>query len=75
MCYWSRENNLLICGDTLFAGSIGRSDLAGGDYDVLIKSIQEKLLVLPSETDVIPGHGQPTSILREATTNPFLQPA
>lgn len=74
VCYYCEEDNLLLSGDTLFAGSIGRSDLAGGDYDVLIKSIQEKLLVLPSETDVIPGHGQPTSILREATTNPFLQP-
>ena len=74
VCFWYQEDNLLLSGDTLFAGSIGRTDLAGGDYDVLMQSIQEKLLALPSDTDVIPGHGQPTSILKEATTNPFLQP-
>ena len=56
VCYYSAENNLLLSGDTLFAGSIGRTDLLGGDYDVLMQSIQEKLLNLPGETDVIPGH-------------------
>ena len=74
VCYWSRENNLLICGDTLFAGSIGRTDLGGGDYDVLMDSLLKKVMTLPGETDVIPGHGQPTSIAREAQANPFLQP-
>lgn len=74
VCYWSEENNLLLSGDTLFAGSIGRSDLKGGDYDVLMASIKEKLLNLPGETDVLPGHGQPTSIAREGMYNPFLEP-
>lgn len=74
VCYYSALNNLLLSGDTLFAGSIGRTDLGGGDYDVLMQSIQEKLLTLPGDTDVIPGHGQPTSIAREGMHNPFLQP-
>lgn len=74
VCFWSRENNLLLSGDTLFAGSIGRTDLVGGDYDVLMDSILKKILTLPGETDVIPGHGGPTSVAREGQTNPFLQP-
>jgi len=74
VCYYSAGNNLLLSGDTLFAGSIGRTDLRGGDYDVLMASIREKLLTLPGETDVIPGHGQPTTIAREGMYNPFLQP-
>lgn len=74
VCYYSAQNNLLLSGDTLFAGSIGRTDLGGGDYDVLMQSIREKILTLPGETDVIPGHGQPTSIAQEGMHNPFLQP-
>ena len=74
VCYYSAENSLLLCGDTLFAGSIGRTDLYGGDYDELMTSIKERLLNLPGETDVIPGHGQPTSIAREGMYNPFLEP-
>ena len=74
VCFYSAENSLLLSGDTLFAGSIGRTDLQGGDYDALIRSIKEKLLFLPGETDVIPGHGQPTSIAREGMYNPFLEP-
>ena len=74
VCYWSQDNNLLMSGDTLFAGSIGRTDLVGGDYDTLMDSLLHKVLVLPDDTDVIPGHGQPTTIGREALTNPFLEP-
>lgn len=74
MCYYSADDNLILSGDTLFAGSIGRTDLTGGDYDVLMASIRERLLVLPDDTDLIPGHGQPTTIGREALYNPFLQP-
>jgi len=74
VCFWSEEDSLLLSGDTLFAGSIGRTDLVGGDYDVLMESIRTKLLPLPGDTDVIPGHGQPTSIAREGQTNPFLHP-
>ena len=59
-------------GDVLFAGSIGRTDLPGGDYDTLIKSIQDQLLTLPDETKVYSGHGPPTTIGVERNTNPFL---
>ena len=64
--------NLLIAGDTLFAGSIGRTDLPGGNYDQIMDSLQSRLLVLPDETMVIPGHGLQTSIGRERRSNPFL---
>lgn len=74
VCFYSARNNLLLSGDTLFAGSIGRTDLTGGDYDVLMKSLLERVMVLPGDTDVIPGHGQPTTIGREGMTNPFLEP-
>jgi hydroxyacylglutathione hydrolase len=62
----------LIAGDTLFAGSIGRTDLWGGSFPDIINSIREKLLVLPEETLVIPGHGESTTIGQEKESNPFL---
>ena len=74
VCYYIKADNLLLSGDSLFAGSIGRTDLTGGDYDQLMDSLLHKIMVLPGETDVIPGHGQPTTIGREAMTNPFLEP-
>ena len=74
VCYYCEEWGVLLSGDTLFAGSIGRSDLPGGDYDELMKSLMDKVLTLPGDTDVLPGHGHPTSIAREAATNPFLLP-
>lgn len=63
----------LISGDTLFAGSIGRTDFIGGSFEQLINSIQQKLMVLPDETYVFPGHGEATTIGREKRGNPFLQ--
>jgi hydroxyacylglutathione hydrolase len=63
---------LLIAGDTLFAGSIGRTDLPGGDSKQIVDSIHARLLVLPDEIKVIPGHGQATTIGRERESNPFL---
>lgn len=63
---------LLIAGDTLFAGSIGRTDLPGGNYDQIIDSIHSRLLALPDETNVIPGHGPVTTIGQERKSNPFL---
>ena len=72
--FYDRTHGILLSGDTLFAGSIGRSDLPGGDYDQLMASIFNKIMVLPGETDVVPGHGPATTIAREAATNPCLQP-
>ncbi len=66
------ETGRLIAGDTLFQGSIGRTDLPGGSYPQIISSIREKLLMLPDETTVIPGHGGKTTIGRERAHNPFL---
>lgn len=60
-------------GDVLFEGSIGRSDLPGGDYDTLINSIKRKILSLPDSTLVYPGHGPATTVGRERTTNLYLQ--
>jgi len=59
-------------GDVLFAGSIGRSDLPGGDQDTLIQSIERELLVLPDETIVYSGHGPQTTVGHERRSNPFL---
>ena len=66
------SQNLLIAGDTLFAGSVGRTDLWGGNFDLEIKSIKDKLLPLPGGTRVIAGHGPDTTILDERESNPFL---
>jgi len=62
----------LISGDTLFAQSVGRSDLPGGDHNTLLKSIKEKLFILPEETLVLPGHGAETTIADEQVANPFV---
>jgi hydroxyacylglutathione hydrolase len=74
ICLHFPAQTLLIAGDTLFAGSIGRTDLPGGDPAKILQSIHERLLVLPDETTVIPGHGVKTTIARERERNPFLQP-
>lgn len=62
----------LFDGDVLFQQGIGRTDLPGGDYEVLLRSIREKILSLPDETDVFPGHGAPTTVGEERELNPFL---
>lgn len=69
---YSPEDGFVITGDALFNGSIGRTDLPGGDYATLIKSISSKLMTLPKETVVYPGHGPSTTILKESQFNPFL---
>ena len=74
VCYYCAEASVLLTGDTLFAGSIGRTDLEGGDYDALMRSLMEKVMTLPGDTDVVPGHGGPTTIARESSANPFLLP-
>jgi glyoxylase-like metal-dependent hydrolase (beta-lactamase superfamily II) len=63
----------IFSGDTLFAGSIGRTDLPGGNYETLIHSIKERILSLPDDTSVYPGHGPATTVGRERQLNPFLQ--
>jgi hydroxyacylglutathione hydrolase len=64
---------LLVAGDTLFAGSIGRTDLPGGNYEQILNSIQARLLALPDETKVLPGHGPASTIGTERRSNPFLR--
>ena len=73
ICLYSKENNLVIAGDVLFQGSIGRTDLPGGDYNTLIESIKTKLLPLDENTIVYCGHGPATNIGYEKEHNPFLQ--
>src|SRR5438309_1162051 len=73
ICLYMPEQQTLIAGDTLFAGSIGRTDLPGGSFDKIIRSIHTRVLALPDETTVIPGHGPSTSIGQERESNPFLQ--
>ena len=67
------ERRILIVGDTLFAGSIGRTDLPGGDLETLLRSIREVLFAYPDGTPVYSGHGEPTTIGQEKRTNPFLR--
>jgi len=68
------DQHLLLAGDTLFAGSIGRTDLPGGNGQQILRSLRERLLVLPDATRVVPGHGPETTIGEERQSNPFLQP-
>jgi glyoxylase-like metal-dependent hydrolase (beta-lactamase superfamily II) len=72
LSFYSPEGGFVITGDALFQGSIGRTDLPGGDYDTLIHAIRTRLLTLPPETIVYPGHGDSSSIGNEAMGNPFL---
>ena len=72
ICLLSKKDGFIIAGDVLFNGSIGRTDLPGGDYDTLIKSIKTKLLPLDENTIVYCGHGPSTSIGKEKMNNPFL---
>jgi len=72
VCLYLPEQSLLLAGDTLFAGSVGRTDLPGGDGATLIRSIHNQLLPLPDSTVVVPGHGPNTTIGEERESNPFL---
>jgi hydroxyacylglutathione hydrolase len=73
LAFYVEDEGLVLSGDALFAGSVGRTDLPGGSMEVLMRSIEERLLTLPNETRVFPGHGPQTEIGNERTTNPFLQ--
>ncbi|MHB8076192.1 MBL fold metallo-hydrolase [Desulfosporosinus fructosivorans] len=70
VCFLSNEG--LFSGDTLFAGSIGRTDFPGGSLDQLLKGVKDKLMILPDDTRVFPGHGEETSIGEEKRDNPYL---
>ena len=72
MAFYNQQEGIVLTGDALFNGSIGRTDLARGDYATLIKSIQEKLLTLPDDTIVYSGHGPATTIGNEKENNPYL---
>jgi hydroxyacylglutathione hydrolase len=73
ICLHFPKQELLLAGDTLFAGSVGRTDLPGGDTKALLRSIHTRLLPLPENTLVVPGHGQETTLGQEREMNPFLQ--
>ncbi|MBO4282705.1 MAG: MBL fold metallo-hydrolase [Bacteroidales bacterium] len=71
VCYYHRESGLLFSGDTLFCGSVGRTDLPGGSAETLLRSIQTKIACLPDTVTVYPGHGEPTQIGMEKRYNPY----
>ncbi|MEW6638215.1 MAG: MBL fold metallo-hydrolase [Actinomycetota bacterium] len=73
VAFYEETEGFVLAGDALFAGSIGRTDLPGGSMEVLMRSINERLLTLPDETRVYPGHGPATTVGNERTTNPFLR--
>jgi glyoxylase-like metal-dependent hydrolase (beta-lactamase superfamily II) len=73
VCLYFPAQKKLIAGDTLFAGSIGRTDLPGGDYEKILRSLKGPVMALPDETEVVPGHGRVTTIGEERERNPFLQ--
>jgi len=72
ICLYFPAEKTLIAGDTLFAGSIGRTDLPGGSYEKIMHSLHDRVLALPDETAVLPGHGEMTTIGEEREGNPFL---
>jgi hydroxyacylglutathione hydrolase len=73
LCFFSRKDQLLIGGDVLFASSVGRGDLPGGNIDVLLNGIRKKIFPLGDNVTVLAGHGPPTEIGTERRTNPFLR--
>ena len=72
-CFHLASEGVLFAGDQLFQGSIGRTDLPGGDYGTLMRSMRDEILPLPPETRVLPGHGPSTTLAAERLSNPFLQ--
>jgi glyoxylase-like metal-dependent hydrolase (beta-lactamase superfamily II) len=72
-CFWVPGEGALFSGDQLFAGSIGRTDLPGGDHETLMRSMGERVVPLPRDTTVFPGHGPTTTLARELESNPFLE--
>jgi glyoxylase-like metal-dependent hydrolase (beta-lactamase superfamily II) len=72
LSFYCKKQSFIISGDVLFQRSVGRTDLPGGDHTTLIRSIQEKLMILPDETVVFSGHGPSTTVIAERNGNPFL---
>lgn len=72
ICLYASDEHILFAGDTLFAGSVGRTDFPGGSHELLIEMIRQKLLILPGQTTVYTGHGPATTIGNEKASNPFL---
>jgi hydroxyacylglutathione hydrolase len=72
ICLIDRERGVAFVGDTLFAGSVGRTDLPGGDMNTLLRSIHERLMILEDSTQIFPGHGAPSTIGTERENNPFI---
>ena len=70
--FLSKELGVVFCGDLIFSGSVGRTDLQGGDWDTLLQSIRDEILVLPDETRLFTGHGPPTTVGKERQSNPFV---
>jgi len=73
LCFYHRNQGFLIGGDVLFKGSIGRTDLPGGNHNQLLTSIAQQIYTLPEETVVYPGHGPATTIAIERKSNPFIK--
>jgi glyoxylase-like metal-dependent hydrolase (beta-lactamase superfamily II) len=73
MCFWFESEKLIVSGDTLFRGGIGRTDLWGGDSGAIVQSIRQELYTLDEEAVVIPGHGPKTILGDEMRNNPFVQ--
>lgn len=73
LCFYFPEEKTLVAGDTVFAGSIGRTDLPYGDHDLLLTSIKEKIFPLPDATIIMPGHGPDTTLAEEKRSNPYLR--
>jgi len=72
LVFYSQKDGIIVVGDALFQGSIGRTDLWGGNHDMLVAAIKDKILHLPDETIVYPGHGPSTTVIQEKLHNPFL---
>nr|WP_321451145.1 MBL fold metallo-hydrolase [uncultured Carboxylicivirga sp.] len=70
--FYSKEDKIAIVGDSIFQGSIGRTDLPGGDFDTLISNLKDKILTLDDDVQLFPGHGPSTTVGREKVSNPFL---
>ena len=73
MVFHVPAEGVCFCGDTVFAGAIGRSDLPGGNGEALLEAIRRQILTLPLTTRLYPGHGPPTTVGREAASNPYLR--